>query len=73
MRDAGKAVLLISADLDEIFSISDQVVVMYRGQIVGDMATVDTDPEAVGRLMAGITQGHPGVGAGAVTRTDHVR
>jgi ABC-type uncharacterized transport system ATPase subunit len=73
MRDSGKAVLLLSADLDEIFSISDRIVVMYRGQIVGDMATVDTDPEAVGRLMAGITQSLPGVEADAATRNDHVR
>ena len=73
MRDSGKAVLLLSADLDEVFSISDRIVVMYRGQIVGDMATEDTDPEAVGRLMAGITQGAAGVGADAATRNDHVR
>jgi simple sugar transport system ATP-binding protein len=73
MRDSGKAVLLLSADLDEIFSISDRIVVMYRGQIVGDMATKDTDPEAVGRLMAGITQGLAGVDADAAKRNDHVR
>jgi simple sugar transport system ATP-binding protein len=73
MRDSGKAVLLVSADLDEIFSISDRIVVMYRGQIVGDMATADTDTEAVGRLMAGITQSLQGVEADAATRNDHVR
>lgn len=72
MRDSGKAVLLVSADLDEIFSISDRIVVMYRGQIVGDMATEDTDPEAVGRLMAGITHDHSGAEADAAARNDHV-
>jgi general nucleoside transport system ATP-binding protein len=55
MRDAGKAVLLISADLDEIFSLSDRILVMYRGEIVGDLVADHTDTETVGRLMAGIS------------------
>lgn len=52
-RDAGAAVLLVSAELDEITALSDRIVVMYKGQIV---ATVDADAvtrEQLGLLMAG--------------------
>jgi ABC-type uncharacterized transport system ATPase subunit len=56
LRDAGKAVLLISADLDEIFALSDRILVMYRGQIVGDLVASETDIETVGRLMAGLSR-----------------
>jgi general nucleoside transport system ATP-binding protein len=53
MRDRGAAVLLISAELDEIMALSDRIAVMYRGQIV---ATVDADKvtkSELGLLMAG--------------------
>lgn len=53
-RDEGAGVLLISADLDEVMSLSDRIAVMYRGRIV---ATVDADEatrERVGLLMGGI-------------------
>lgn len=53
MRDAGKAVFVISADLDEVFSLSDRILVMYRGQIVADLPTSSTDLETVGRFMGG--------------------
>ena len=36
MRDARKSVFVVSADLDEIFSISDRILVIYRGRIVVD-------------------------------------
>lgn len=54
MRDAGKAVLLISADLDEIFSLSDRILVMYQGAIVGEVDAKAATVEEVGRLMGGI-------------------
>ena len=54
MRDAGKAVFVISADLDEIFSISDRILVIYRGQIVADLKASDTTQEEVGRYMGGL-------------------
>jgi simple sugar transport system ATP-binding protein len=55
MRDAGKAVLLVSVELDEIRSLSDRILVMFDGRIVGE-----ADPETVtegelGLMMAGIT------------------
>ena len=59
MRDAGRGVLLVSADLDEIFSLSDRIVVMYRGEIVGQLETKDTNVEEVGRLMGGILPATP--------------
>jgi|Deesub1362A_J573_1020465.scaffolds.fasta_scaffold01162_6 simple sugar transport system ATP-binding protein len=52
-REAGKGVLLISEDLGELFSLSDRLAVMYRGQVVGEFAPADTTLEAVGRLMTG--------------------
>lgn len=54
MRDAGKSVFVISADLDEIFSISDRILVIYRGRIVADLLVDATTPEEVGRFMGGI-------------------
>src|SRR6201999_1769746 len=51
MRDAGKSVFVISADLDEIFSISDRILVIYRGRIVVELKAEATTPEEVGRYM----------------------
>jgi ABC-type uncharacterized transport system ATPase subunit len=62
MRDQGVAVLLVSAELDEIMSLSDRIAVMYRGQIVG---TVDADQvtrEELGLMMAGATHTEQPVG-----------
>ena len=36
MRDEGRAVFVVSADLDELLSLSDRILVMYRGRIVGE-------------------------------------
>jgi general nucleoside transport system ATP-binding protein len=60
MRDAGKSVFVVSADLDEIFSLSDRILVMYRGRIVADVAADATTPEEVGRWMGGIDAETPG-------------
>lgn len=54
MRDAGKAVLVISADLDEIMALSDRIVVMYRGQIVANLKANRTSYEEVGQFMGGL-------------------
>ncbi len=53
-RDAGKAVLLVSEDVDEILSVADTVAVMYDGRAVGVMPTAGADPEEIGLLMAGM-------------------
>jgi simple sugar transport system ATP-binding protein len=51
-RDAGVAVLLVSAELDEVLDLSDRILVMYRGRIVGSFAAADAQREKVGLLMA---------------------
>ena len=51
-RNAGVAVLLVSAELDEVLDLSDRVMVMYRGRIVGSFAAADAQREKVGLLMA---------------------
>nr|WP_306264342.1 ABC transporter ATP-binding protein [Pararhizobium sp. IMCC3301] len=53
MRDAGKAILLVSVELDEIRSLADRVLVMFAGRIVGECAP-ETPEGEIGMLMAGI-------------------
>ncbi len=53
MRDAGKAILLVSVELDEILSLSDRILVMFDGTIVGEVAQADADERMLGLLMAG--------------------
>ncbi|MBA2263032.1 MAG: ABC transporter ATP-binding protein [Chloroflexi bacterium] len=52
-RGAGAAILLVSEDLDELLALSDRLVVMYEGRILGEMAAADADLEHLGMLMAG--------------------
>ena len=52
-RDAGKAILLISAELEEIFNLSDRIAVIYEGHIMGIVDTVQTSMNEVGLMMAG--------------------
>ncbi len=54
MRDQGVAVLLVSAELDEILSLSDRIAVMYRGEIVATLDRKDATREQLGLLMAGV-------------------
>ena len=53
MKNAGKAILLISAELDEVLGLSDQVGVLYRGRIVATGAPADFDEQTLGLLMTG--------------------
>jgi simple sugar transport system ATP-binding protein len=55
MRDAGKAVLLVSVELDEILSLSDRILVMFDGTITGELDAAEADERRIGLLMAGIT------------------
>jgi len=52
MRDAGKAVLLVSVELDEIMSISDRIIVLCDGQITGNIDAKDADERTLGMMMA---------------------
>ncbi len=54
LRDAGKAVLLVSVELDEILSLSDRIAVMFDGRIMGERDPAATDERELGLLMAGI-------------------
>ena len=54
LRDQGKAILLVSVELDEIMALSDRIVVMFDGHIMGERLPSDTDERELGMLMAGI-------------------
>ncbi len=54
-RDEGVAVLLVSAELDEILSLADRIAVMYHGQIVATVRNGELSREELGLLMAGAT------------------
>jgi simple sugar transport system ATP-binding protein len=56
LRENGGAVLLISEDLEEIFALSDRIVVMYAGRIMADLPASEASVERVGLLMAGVEE-----------------
>lgn len=53
-RDAGKAVLMVSLELDEVLEVPDRVLVMYEGQIVGELDPRHTTAQELGLYMAGV-------------------
>lgn len=55
LRDQGKAILLVSVELEEILSLSDRVAVMFDGMIMGERLPADTDEKELGMMMAGMT------------------
>ena len=64
MRDAGKAVLLVSSELDEIMGLSDRILVMFGGAVVGEFPAERATERTLGLLMAGCRhreRGHPRV------------
>jgi len=52
-RDEGVAVLLLSAELDEILSLSDRIIVMYQGSVVAEVTRENATREQLGLFMAG--------------------
>jgi general nucleoside transport system ATP-binding protein len=52
-RDKGKAILLISLELDEILDVSDRIAVLYGGEIVGVVSAAETDENELGLMMSG--------------------
>ncbi|MEL6913921.1 MAG: ABC transporter ATP-binding protein [Pseudomonadota bacterium] len=54
LRDQGKAILLVSVELDEILSLSDRIAVMFDGKIMGERLPEETDEGELGLLMAGV-------------------
>ncbi|MBP7240645.1 ABC transporter ATP-binding protein [Amaricoccus sp.] len=57
LRDRGKAIVLVSVELDEIQALSDRIIVMFDGAISGERAAGQTDERELGLLMAGIDPG----------------
>ena len=53
VRDAGRGVLLISEDLDELLALADRIVVLYGGRVVGELPRTEATPRALGLLMTG--------------------
>ncbi|PYN50273.1 MAG: heme ABC transporter ATP-binding protein, partial [Candidatus Rokuibacteriota bacterium] len=60
LRDAGKAVLLVSVELDEILALADRILVMHDGRIVGEVEQAAATERAIGLMMAGVTQAASG-------------
>jgi ABC-type uncharacterized transport system ATPase subunit len=59
MRDAGKAILLVSVELDEIRSLADRILVMFDGHIVGEADPATASERELGLMMAGVTGDKP--------------
>ena len=57
MRDRGKAVLLVSVELDEIMSLSDRILVMFDGAVVGELPAAEATERTLGAMMAGVGPG----------------
>ena len=55
-RDKGSAILLISEDLDELFKLSDRLIVMYEGKVITEIETALATVENIGLAMAGINE-----------------
>jgi simple sugar transport system ATP-binding protein len=54
LRDSGKAILLVSVELDEIMGLSDRILVMAGGEIVGEVSGAEATEKALGLMMAGV-------------------
>jgi simple sugar transport system ATP-binding protein len=53
-REKGAAILLISEDLDEVLQLSDRVVVLLEGRVMGEVPRAEANPQAIGLLMPGV-------------------
>lgn len=56
VKEEGRGILLVSADLEEILSLSDRIIVMYEGKIMGEVNTEDANEDNIGMLMMGGVQ-----------------
>jgi simple sugar transport system ATP-binding protein len=56
LRDQGKAILLVSVELEEILALSDRIAVMFDGRMMGERLPQDTDEKELGMMMAGMTK-----------------
>ncbi len=58
LRDAGKALLIVSVELEEILGLADRILVMNNGEIVGEVLRADATEEKLGLMMAGVKEEH---------------
>ena len=58
-RDAGKSILLISFELDEVMNLSDRILVLYEGEIVADVLPGETTVNDIGLYMSGSKRSVP--------------
>lgn len=56
MRDAGKAILVVSVEIDEVMSLTDRIAVMFDGEIVGELSAKDATETRLGLMMAGVKE-----------------
>jgi len=56
LRDQGKAILLVSVELEEILALSDRIAVMFDGRMMGERLPMNTDEKELGMMMAGMTK-----------------
>jgi len=56
LRDQGVAILLVSVELDETFSLSDRIAVMFDGKLMGERMPDETNEKELGLLMAGVNE-----------------
>jgi ABC-type uncharacterized transport system ATPase subunit len=62
LRDSGRAILVVSVELDEVLGLADRILVMAGGEIVGELDQGDATEEKIGLLMAGIRRSESGPG-----------
>lgn len=55
LRNEGKGVVVVSSELSEILNLSDRIIVMYKGSVIGEVDAKSTNKEELGLLMAGVT------------------
>ncbi|NCC75287.1 MAG: ABC transporter ATP-binding protein [Clostridia bacterium] len=72
-RDAGKAVLLVSLELDEVMNVSDRILVLYEGSIVGEFKPRETTVETLGLYMAGARRSQPEGSVSSEVSADNAR
>jgi simple sugar transport system ATP-binding protein len=70
-RQEGKAILLISAELEELLNLADRIAVMFEGRIMGVVDAARASVEEIGLMMAGITPGATSAAGGALKETHY--
>jgi ABC-type uncharacterized transport system ATPase subunit len=70
-RQEGKAILLISAELEELLNLADRIAVMFEGRIMGVVYAASASVEEIGLMMAGIPAGGASVAGRAIGETSH--